>query len=699
MIPAPFAGAAVIRVPDHQPTIQAGIDAAMDGDTVMVAPGIYEGDGNRDMSFGGKAITVRSEYGQAGCVIACGGFADQGHRAFHFNSGEGPDSVLEGFTITGGYLQGFSGAAGTGGALLVEHASPTIRGNRIMWNSAGGGDVSQYGGGGGIAVIGDGSPLILANQFLFNHVEGLFANGGGIASIDASPRIENNLFHENVSLSWGGGIFTSGGAPVIGNCTFSDCRSTYGGGGLFALSGEVLIVNSIFWDNWEGGISEAIEMGFPPDYQPTVTIRYSCIEYGQSSVDVVAGKLTWGAGMISDHPYFRSGPAGAFYLAQQATGHTQQSPCVDAGDPESPPVEGTTRTDHGPDEGIVDMGWHAPVALSVAQLITGPGPSPDNPPEVKVFDPVGGATANHQFTAYGADSWGVNVATGDLDEDGMAEIITGAGPGAIFGPHVRAFRVTGDLTCGVNFLAYGTNKYGVNVAAGDLDGDEMDEIVTGAGPGAVFGPHVRGWDVDDWLAEPMPGVSYFAYGTLKYGVNVAAGDIDGDGYDEILTGAGPGAIFGPHVRGWNVDGGSAAAMPGVSFFAYGTLKYGVNVGAGDVDGDGIDEILTAPGPSPHFASHIRGWNAAGGFVTPLPGCSFFAWAADLPRHGARVASGVDLDGDGTQEIIVGAGPDPSIGSPVRVFHYLEGEVSEAFSLEAYPQGWSHGVNAAAGLFR
>ncbi len=332
-------------------------------------------------------------------------------------------------------------------------------------------------------------------------------------------------------------------------------------------------------------------------------------------------------------------------------------------------------------------------------LVTGPGPGLANEPLVRVFPPVENAFHVSAFQAYGAPHFGVGVAAGDPDGDGIDVIITGAGPGAVFGPHIRAFMVDGTPDPGINFLAYGTNKFGVNVAAGDLDGDGIDEIVTGAGPGAVFGPHVRGWNVDGGTATAMPGVSYFAYGTLKHGVNVAAGDLDGDGYDEIITGAGPGAVFGPHVRGWNVDGGTAAAMSGVSFLAYGTNRWGVNVGTGDIDGDGIDEILTAPGPSALFASHIRGWNADGSSATPLAGCSFLAWSAALSRYGARVASGVDLDSDGYQEILVGAGPDPATGSPVRVFDYQDGQVSEDFSLTAYPQGWNHGVNVAAGLFR
>jgi len=332
-------------------------------------------------------------------------------------------------------------------------------------------------------------------------------------------------------------------------------------------------------------------------------------------------------------------------------------------------------------------------------LVTGPGPANDNPPTVRVFPAADGAAHQYEFSAYGSPHFGVNVTCGDVDGPDDDEIITGAGPGAIYGPHVRGFHLNGTPVSGLSFIAYGTRKWGVNVACGDIDRDGFDEIITGPGPGAVFGPHVRAFDFDGTPSvTPVPGVSFFAYGTRKWGTNVTGGDIDGDGFDEIVTGPGPGAVFGPHIRGWNVDGGPASSIPKVSFFAYGTKKYGAVVAFGELDRDGFDEIITAPGPSGLFSAHVRGWDYDNASITPVPGCSFFAWPSTDVRFGARVYGGADLDGDGRNELVVGAGPDPSAGSPVKVFKYNGAGVTEWFSLQAFASSYTHGTNVAAGRF-
>jgi hypothetical protein len=311
-------------------------------------------------------------------------------------------------------------------------------------------------------------------------------------------------------------------------------------------------------------------------------------------------------------------------------------------------------------------------------------------------------TASGQWLAYGVTRYGVNVACGDIDGDGTDEVITGAGPGPGFGPHVRCFQPEGQVVHNAGFMAYGTLRWGVNVACGDIDGDGTDEIVTGAGPGDVFGAHVRGWN---WDGGPdttaISGVNFLAYGTHRWGVNVACGDIDGDGIDEIVTGAGPGDVFGPHVRGWNWDGsGSVTPFGEVSYFAYETLSYGVNVACGDLDHDGIDEIITGPGPNPAFGSRVKAWDWDGsGAVEAMPGIDFFAYPwSTMKYHGVVVAAG-DVNGNGHDELVTAPGPGPEADAYIRYWKVVDGEPDYLGSVSRAYDFWIHyGGNVAVGKF-
>ncbi|HUW83953.1 MAG TPA: hypothetical protein VMZ31_14305 [Phycisphaerae bacterium] len=111
--------------------IQEGINAALNGETVLVLDGEYTGVGNYDLDFGGRLITVRSAGGAASCIIDCQGLG----RGFYFHSGETAAAVVEGFTITNGRASGGGGMSNFGG-------SPTVTQCTFSGNSAGWGKLS-----------------------------------------------------------------------------------------------------------------------------------------------------------------------------------------------------------------------------------------------------------------------------------------------------------------------------------------------------------------------------------------------------------------------------------------------------------------------------------------------------------------------------------------------------------------------------
>jgi hypothetical protein len=253
---------------------------------------------------------------------------------------------------------------------------------------------------------------------------------------------------------------------------------------------------------------------------------------------------------------------------------------------------------------------------------------------------------------------GVSVAVGDLDGDGRGEIIVGAGVGN--GPSVVVLSgATGAVLA--SFLAYGPGFLGgVFVAAGDLDGDGRSEIVTGSGAGS----HVEAFRYSGGQVQEV--ASFIAYEGFAGGVRVAAGDLDGDGRGEIVTGAGPGA--GPHVKAFRYSGGGVAVL--ASFFAYDPgFVGGAQVAVGDLDGDGNGEIITGAGP------HVKAFRYSDGGVT-TEAASFFAYAPDLP--GAMSMAAADLDGDGDDELITEA--LSPLGPHVRAFVYLGDRLADFASV-------------------
>ena len=327
---------------------------------------------------------------------------------------------------------------------------------------------------------------------------------------------------------------------------------------------------------------------------------------------------------------------------------------------------------------------------STVDVIAGMGLGAPNSNEVRVFDAAGVATGV-SFAAYGSGQWGVNVASGFVQDGSDEAILTGPGPGTVYGPHVRGFTRGGTPMPRVSFYAYGTLRYGVNVGSGNFDVDCFQEIVAGAGPGAIFGPHVRGFDSDGGAVASIPGLSFYAYGTLKYGANVADGDLDGDATAELLTGPGPGLMFGPQVRGWNFDGGPLLSIAKINFNAFSQSGYGAVVGGGDVDADGFAEIAAAPGPALAHRSRYLGYDYDGAGVSWLPGFDVRPYPL---RYGGRMAL-EDLDADFRVELVTGPGPDPTAAADVYSYFYDgTGLILRPGSFIAF--GSLYGVNVAVG---
>ncbi len=218
-------------VRDPYCSIQTAIDNAVNTDEIVVAPGTYF----ETINFIGKAIWLHSSDGPEVTII-------DGTGNFHVVqcvSGEGSDTVLDGFTITGGNANG-GGIDNRGGGMYNEGSSPTVTNCSFSGNTA-----FQRGGG---MYNDDSSPTVTNCTFSGNSAG---SNGGGMYNVDnSSPAVTNCTFSGNTTSEDGGAMYNVfDSSPTVTNCTFSENSADFRGGGMYNSSSTPTVTDCTFCGN------------------------------------------------------------------------------------------------------------------------------------------------------------------------------------------------------------------------------------------------------------------------------------------------------------------------------------------------------------------------------------------------------------------------------------------------------------------
>jgi predicted outer membrane repeat protein len=300
--PAPTAATTWLIRPDGMgdaPTIRAAVDSAAGGDTLLLAPGTFAGEGNRDVDYLGKAIVITSQSGPEVTVVDCDGAG----RGFIFENGEGTGSVLCGLTVRN------ANSTKSAGAIMCIGASPTITGNVIESANAGGG-------GGAFFCLNAASPIIDANTIAGNSS----AQGGAIWCGNASsPTITGNVISGNTSAVFGGAIYCwAFSRPLIAGNTIVRNSAGGQGGGIYCTDSSPMITNNIIAFSTSGE-AIACATGSSP--------LLMCNDiFGNAGGDAICGRD--GGDNFSLDPRFCGVPgSGNFFLQSISPCAPDNSPC------------------------------------------------------------------------------------------------------------------------------------------------------------------------------------------------------------------------------------------------------------------------------------------------------------------------------------------------------------------------------------
>ena len=600
MLMAGPAFGATYYVPDNFGSIQEALSSpsVVNGDYIIVRDGTYTGANNKNLDFGGKAITLRSENGAANCTIDCEGDG----RGFYFHSGETSASVVDGFTIIngspplgGGAIYCFAASSPTitncvitnntgilgGGILCNSGSSPTITNCDISGNSAGyggginctsdsspiisnctitGNTATSYGG--GIRCAYDSNAVIIGSTISGNNAN---LQGGGIHCYSySSPSVANCEITGNTAGDSGGGFYCDYySSPAISHCTVSGNTAVNFGGGIYSFySSAPTLTNSIFWGD-SAALGNEIVVG-TATYPASVIVNYSDVEGSSAAAYVESGcTLTWGTGNIDSDPMFVGG--GDYHLSNV-------SPCIDTGTDAgvATDMDGEAR----PQGAGYDMGsdeFAGPCAYSILptsdSIVAGGGSGGTD-----VTAPVGCG-----WLATSNDGW-ITVISGD----------SGNGDGTVnyaVAPNPSSIPRSGTITIGTETLTI--DQAGVPCTYSILPTSATPGSGGGADSTVVTAPGGCAWTAtsnDGWITV-ISGDSGNGDGTVNYAVAPNPSSIPRSGTITIGT------------ETFTVDQAGAPCV-------YSILPTNVTPGSGGV----VDStVVTAPGGCAWTATSNDGW--------------------------------------------------------------------------------------------
>jgi hypothetical protein len=319
-------------------------------------------------------------------------------------------------------------------------------------------------------------------------------------------------------------------------------------------------------------------------------------------------------------------------------------------------------------------------------IIVSPGMMGEGYAKIGIFDSKG--IRQFEFSPFRLKvKKGYHVAAGDVDGDGVEDIIVGMGDGISLPARIAVFDRNGRKIAGTDKIALPT-KYGAMVAAADLDGDGKAEVIVGSGRGPMNAAQVK---VLTYLNGELKetGIDMMPFDTY-YGINVAAGDIDGDGVDELVVAPGPDPEAGATIKVFKIDASGDTGLWTASevidpFIAF-AGKCGANVAVGDIDGDGLAEIIASTGTcmrrTVNLIAAFEGTGKPAGLRIP-----------DTLSGGGMVVAAGDLDKDGDADLVAAPVKSVNEGEFIRILYSGDGSHNSTFT--AY-SGTTLGANVAVG---